>query len=110
MTATLFDRRQTVRRQVELFRGTSRRLRELKRNSRGKLFNPSLRQIHVNQMVEIRNSLEAMGHKGIARMLTQWHVHLVSARLDGDAETRRQRVLLAREVSRDIARAIEEIR
>lgn len=107
MTATLFDRRQMVRRRVELFRNTSKRLRQLKQ---GGAVNPSLRLIHANYMQQICTELRALGYRKVARLLSQWHSYLMSARKAEDEKARKELLCLAREVSRNIGRAIEEIR
>lgn len=109
-TTTLIDRRRTVRLAVEEFRGASKRMRQLKEGRQGAVVNPSLRLMHANHMTEVRNRLETLGHKKIARLLTQWHAYLMSARQAEGEGVRKERVRLAREVSRDIGRAIEEIR
>lgn len=107
---TLFERRRTVHRLVDQFRNTSSRLRQLKEGPQGSVVNPSLRLIHSNHLRQVRTQLETMGHRKIARLLGDWHEHLmVARRLRGDDESR-QRTLRAREISGEINRAIEEIK
>jgi hypothetical protein len=104
---TLFERRQVVRNAVEEFRTVSRRMRQLKKGPRGGVAaNRPLWSAHADQLDAVHAQLCIRGHQGIAQLLTQWHAYLVTARRTGD----RQQMLLAREVSRDIGRAIEEIR
>lgn len=106
----LAQRRALVRNTVQEFRGASKRMRQLKEGRQGAAANPSLRLMHANHMQEIRTRLEMLGYQRIARMLTQWHAYLMASRQAGNVETARQQVLLAREVSRDITRAIEGVR
>lgn len=108
--ATLFERRRLLRRDVELFRAVSKRARSLKEGRQGSVVNPLLRLQHSNAMREIVNRLEMLGHKEIARLLSQWHHHLELARgRTGSAYARHQR-LLAREITGEINRKIEATR
>lgn len=103
-------RRQTVRRLVDQFRNTSSRLRQLKEGPQGSVTNPSLRLAHDNHLRELRTQLETLGHRKIARLLGDWHEHLMVARATRGSEGSRQRTLQAREISGEINRAIEEIK
>jgi len=104
------QQRRTVRLAVENYRNASNKLRQLKEGYQGSVVNPSLRLAHANTMRELANQLETLGHQRIASMLSQWHSYLMLSRRQFTTEKSKEMRSLARRVSSDINRAIEEIR